>query len=217
MKKAPSSLFYFLLITASLSANIDIINLENIATDGDDFTIWSALFGLGIVSLIALFLSSEQLTNFKKYIYEKQEKRDKTEQTQNQILSSMSENIQAIAQETTATAKKLATENERGNIEQDLERVLNSEHQLLALTTNLIEFLKIKSKKVELVNESLLKIDSSLVYSAENLTLLAKGKTLSGRHNEGIEFADMALNKDHKYANRYPSFYTYLPMARPNR
>ena len=155
MKKAPSSLFYFLLITASLSANIDIINLENIATDGDDFTIWSALFGLGIVSLIALFLSSEQLTNFKKYIYEKQEKRDKTEQTQNQILSSMSENIQAIAQETTATAKKLATENERGNIEQDLERVLNSEHQLLALTTNLIEFLKIKSKKVELVNESL--------------------------------------------------------------
>ena len=155
MKKIPSTLFYFLLITASLSADIDIINLENIATDSDDFTIWSALFGLGLVSLIALFLSSEQLANFKKYIYEKQEKRDKTEQTQNQILSSMSENIQTIAQETTATAKKLATENERGNIEQDLEKVLNSEHQLLALTTNLIEFLKIKSKKVELVNESL--------------------------------------------------------------
>jgi len=155
MKKTSSSLFYFLLITASLSANIDIINLENIATDGDDFTIWSALFGLGIVSLIALFISSEQLENFKKYIYAKQEKRNKIEQSQNQILSSMSENIQIIAQETTATAKKLATENERENIEKDLERVVNSEHQLLALTTNLIEFLKIKSKKVELVNEAL--------------------------------------------------------------
>ena len=155
MKKIPSSLFYFLLIAVSLSANIDIINLDNIATEGDDFTIWSALFGLGIVSLIALFLSSEQLANFKKYIYTKQEKRDKIEQKQNQILSSMSENIQTIAQETTATAKKLATENERGNIEKDLEKVLNSEHQLLALTTNLIEFLKIKSKKVELVNETL--------------------------------------------------------------
>ena len=155
MKKVPYSLFYFLLIAVNLSANIDIINLDNIATEGDDFTIWSALFGLGIVSLIALFLSSEQLVNFKKYIYEKQEKRDKIEQTQNQILSSMSENIQTIAQETTATAKKLATENEKENIEKDLERVLNSEHQLLALTTNLIEFLKIKSRKVELVNEAL--------------------------------------------------------------
>jgi len=155
MKKISSSLVYLLLIAASLSANVDIINIDDIATQSDDFTIWSALFGLGIVSLIALFLSSEQLVNFKKYIYDKQEKRDKIEQKQNQLLSNMGENIQTIAQETTATAKKLAIENERGNIEKDLERVLNSEHKLLALTTNLIEFLKIKSKNVELVNESL--------------------------------------------------------------
>ena len=155
MKKILSFLFYLILVTLSLSADIDIIDLKNIDTKSDDFTLWIALFGLGAIGLIALFLSSEQLANFKKYIYEKQKKRDKIEQTQNQILSNMSENIQTITQETTATAKKLATENERENIEKDLERVVNSEHQLLALTTNLIEFLKIKSKKVELVNEAL--------------------------------------------------------------
>lgn len=155
MKKAPSYLFYIILITLSLSANIDIINLENIATQSDDFLLWSALFGLGIVSLIALFLSSEQLENFKKYIYEKQEKRNKIEETQNQILFNMSENIQTIAQETTATAKKLATKSEKDNLDIDLERVISSEQQLLSLTTNLIEFLKIKSKKVELINEAL--------------------------------------------------------------
>jgi len=155
MKEIPSYLFYFILLTLSLSADIDIIDLKNIDTKSDDFTLWIALFGLGAIGLIALFLSSEQLENFKKYIYEKQKKRDKVEQTQNQILFDMSENIQTITQETAATAKKLATRSEKENLEKDLERVISSEHQLLSLTTNLIEFLKIKSKKVELVNEAL--------------------------------------------------------------
>ncbi|MEN8303283.1 MAG: response regulator [Campylobacterota bacterium] len=155
MKKISSYLFYLLLLTISLSADINIIDLSNIDTQSDDFTLWTALFGLGIISLFALFLSSEQLENFKKIIYKKEEKRNNIEQKQNQILSDLSENIQTVAQETTDTAIKIVTDNEKGSIEKDLERVVNSEHQLLALTTNLIEFLKIKSKKVELVNEAL--------------------------------------------------------------
>ena len=156
MKKTLSYLFYLVLITVSLSANMDLINFDNVvAPESDDFLLWSALFGLGLVSLLALFLSSEQLENFKKYIYEKQKKRDKVEQTQNQILFDMSENIQTITQEAAATAKKLATSSKKESLEKDLERVISSEHQLLSLTTNLIEFLKIKSKKVELVNEAL--------------------------------------------------------------
>ncbi|HIP20905.1 MAG TPA: hypothetical protein EYG70_07255, partial [Sulfurimonas sp.] len=40
--------------------------LDSIATNGEDFTLWMALFGLGIISFFALFLSSDKIEKFKK-------------------------------------------------------------------------------------------------------------------------------------------------------
>ncbi|MEA2092062.1 MAG: ATP-binding protein, partial [Campylobacterota bacterium] len=157
MRKIFFYLFFCLITTLSLSADADttLINLENLATEDEDFTLWIALFGLGAVGLIALFLSSEQMKNFKQDTRDIEDTKNKMNQTQDQILSNMGENIQNIAQETVATAKKLATNSEEIDISSDLERVVNSESKLLAITTNLIEFLRIKSKKVEIVNEKL--------------------------------------------------------------
>jgi len=122
---------------------------ENIATDSDDFTLWSALFGLGTVALIALFLSSEQLNNFKKSIQKKEKVEKKIDQLQSQILSDMGENIQDMVKKTSDTAKEIA----RGGDRQNIQEVINSENQILSITTNLIEFLRIKSKKITIVNE----------------------------------------------------------------
>ncbi len=136
-----------------LGADLNIVDLDNIATESEDFTIWIALFGLGIIAIFALFLSSEQLKNFKDSIKKRDETKEKINQAQDQILSNMSENIQNIAQETVSTAKKIADAKEKNNIENDLEKVVNSETQLLAITVNLIEFLRLKSKKIKIVNE----------------------------------------------------------------
>lgn len=50
------------------------------------------------------------------------------------------------------------------------------------------------------LEETIAKFDSTLVYSAKNLTVMAKAKTLLGKHNEGIEYADKALKQDQNFA-----------------
>jgi CheY-like chemotaxis protein len=151
-------IFLTLLGTLNLYAQLDIdiqevVDLENVATQSEEFGIWTALFGLGAVAIIAVFLSSEQLSNFKRYMRKKQKKQEEIEQVQSQILSNMSENIQNIVQETTQSAKKLAQQDTKDNNE--IKKVIDSETQLLAISTNLIEFLRIKSKKNEIENEKL--------------------------------------------------------------
>ena len=120
---------YFIFFTLSLQAAVLDINTQN-----DDFTMWIALFGLGVVSLFALFLSSEQTKTFRKK-YEKKEAQEKEiQKNEDEILSKMGESIYDIAKDKNAR---------------------HSETQLLTMTANLIEFLRIKSKKVIIVNEKL--------------------------------------------------------------
>ncbi len=146
--------FFIFAVSAFAGGDLDIVNLDNVATKSEDFTIWTALFGLGVVAIFALFLSSEQLENFKKNIKKRDETQKKINEAQDKILADMSENIQNIAQETVSTAKKIADEKERKNICTDIEKVVNSETQLLSITVNLIEFLRLKSKKIKIVKEN---------------------------------------------------------------
>lgn len=69
------------------------------------------------------------------------------------MLSQMTENIQNIAKETVNTAKDLYTKDKKVIASGDMKKVVLSEAKLLSITTNLIEFLRIKSRKVEIVNE----------------------------------------------------------------
>jgi CheY-like chemotaxis protein len=160
MNKIIFSIFIVLLSSLSLYAQFDLdsiqefINLDNIATQSEDFTIWSALFGLGAVAIIAVFLFSEQLKNFKLYVKNKQKKEKTIQDAQNQILSEMSENIQHIIQETAQSAEKLATKKDEID-DNTIDKVINSKDQLLVISTNLIEFLRIKSNKNEIENEKL--------------------------------------------------------------
>ncbi len=120
---------FFIFFTLSLQAAILDIDTQN-----DEFTMWIALFGLGIVSLFALFLSSEQTKTFRKKYEKKEEQEKEIKKNEDEILSKMGESIYDIAKD----------KNSR-----------HSETQLLTMTANLIEFLRIKSKKVIVVNEKL--------------------------------------------------------------
>ncbi|MFK5937917.1 MAG: response regulator [Sulfurimonas sp.] len=138
------------LLSLQLSAAIQIGNID---TQNESFTLWMALFSLAIVGIIAVYLFSEKLNNFKKKIKEIEEATGKINQTQDQIASSMGENIQNIAKENVAIAKRIS--NDKLDIENGLRDVIHSEDKLLAVTTNLIEFLRIKSKKIKIVNETM--------------------------------------------------------------
>lgn len=137
-----------------LASNL-LANTTDVVAQNDGFSLWIALFSLGAIGLIILFVSSEQLSRFKKKTKDTQEHTSKMDQTQSQILSNMGEHIHNIAQETVDTAQKLAKSDKKSNINKELSKVVSSEKKLLAITTNLIEFLRIKSKKIEILNENL--------------------------------------------------------------
>jgi len=150
-------LFSTPLIHLQLSAS-SIMPLENIDTQTDDFTMWLALFGLGVISLFALFLSSEKIKLFKQKQEEEKKVLHKVHENQDAIISKMGESIHNIAKET------LGSSNEA-----------KSENQLLAITTNLIDFLRIKSKKVIIDNQKL-KLSNLLNDVSGTLKANTKGK-----------------------------------------
>lgn len=143
-----SILFTSLNLSAETLAFID-----NIDTQGNDFTMWVALFGLGLISLFALFLSSEQIKRFQNKQKKAEELAEKANQTQDAIISKMGENIHTIAKDNLA----------------------KSENQLLAITTNLIDFLRIKSKKVVIDHQNF-KLPNLLNDVSGTLKANTKGK-----------------------------------------
>jgi len=123
--------------------------------NGDDITIWIALFGLALIALFALYLSSEEIKVIKKEHQKMQEKQEEIIEIQNKILTSMSENIHTIAQEAVKETKDLVlTSAQNQKLENTLKKVVKSENRLLDITTDLLEFLRIKSNKIAIVNES---------------------------------------------------------------
>ena len=145
-------LLSFLFTSLNLSAET-LAFIDNIDTQGDDFTMWVALFGLGLISLFALFLSSEQIKRFQNKQKKAEELAEKANQTQDAIISKMGENIHTIAKDNLA----------------------KSENQLLAITTNLIDFLRIKSKKVVIDHQNF-KLPNLLNDVSGTLKANTKGK-----------------------------------------
>ena len=114
-------------------------------TEVETFWIWIALFSLGIIGIIILFLSSKQIMTIRKLHKEMFSKQLEVEQSQSLFLASMSENIHDIVEQ-----RLIETSSE---INQPLSGETVQANRLLDVTNDLIEFLRLKSKKVEIVNE----------------------------------------------------------------
>lgn len=118
-----------------------IIDVKEIET----FWVWIALFTLGIIGIIILFLSSKQMMTVRKLHKEMFTKQLEVERSQNVFLAGMSENIHDIVEQ------KFTGRSDK--VHQSLAEENVQEHKLLDVTNDLIEFLRLKSKKVEIANE----------------------------------------------------------------
>ena len=128
------------------------INKE-IVVEKEDDTLWVALFGLAIVGVLFMFLSSDKIKRLKEE-HEKIKKKHKSlEQKQHEVLASMGENIHILAKETMSHTSKLAEKVKATHLEEDIDKVIYSENELLDVTGDLIKFLRLKSKKVIIQNE----------------------------------------------------------------
>jgi len=112
----------------------------------ESFWIWIALFALGIIGVTILFLSSRQIMTIQKLHKEMFEKQLEMEQAQSLFLANMGENIHEMAEQTLAAGSC-----EKADISEVKDEKLDQ--KLLDVTNDLIEFLRLKSKKVEVLNE----------------------------------------------------------------
>ncbi|HFQ60937.1 MAG TPA: response regulator [Epsilonproteobacteria bacterium] len=123
-------------------------SVQNIET----FWIWIALFALAMIGITILFVSSRQTMKIQKLHQDMLQKQLEMEKNQNLLLTNMSENIHHIAKQALERSNQ-AIEQTQQHYQTKEEVLENVENRLLTVTNDLIDFLRLKSKKVEIVNE----------------------------------------------------------------
>ena len=120
--------------------------------DIESYWIWVAMFALGLIGIVILFLSSQQMHKIKDMHETLFSKQLEMEKNQAMILTDMSENIRNMAKEALQMSSSDIEKVDKRGQSQPLD-VLNVEDALLDVTNDLIDFLRLKSRKVEIINE----------------------------------------------------------------
>jgi CheY-like chemotaxis protein/signal transduction histidine kinase len=136
-----------------------IIGLSNMgfaqtdmAVQVETFWIWIALFALGLVGITILFVTSLQTQKMQHLHQSIMNKQLEMEKNQNLLLTNMSENIHDMAKK--ALYKSHEALDKKTKSYRHKEKVLaNIETRLLDVTNELLDFLRLKSKKIEIINE----------------------------------------------------------------
>ena len=123
----------------------------------EDETLWRALFGLALIGVIALFLSSDQLKNLKQRHVQIQKRQDEIETRQTLFIEKMGEQIQEVALKN-VKEEKILLGTDLVKINQDtfkarIEALKKCDEDLLRTTYEMIDFLKIKSGNVVIKEE----------------------------------------------------------------
>ncbi len=122
------------------------------ATDIETFWIWIALFALGIVGIAILFITSWQTQKMQELHKSMFDKQLEMEKNQNLLLTNMSQNIHDMAKQALEKSHQVISTSPKSF--KNKEKILaNVESRLLDVTNDLIDFLRLKSKQVEIVNE----------------------------------------------------------------
>ena len=122
----------------------------NQSVESEIFWVWVALFALGIVGIAILFITSYQTQKMKELHKSMFEKQLEMERNQNLLLANMSENIHNCA-------KQALERNQQHSAETSKDKdttLVNVESRLLDVTHDLLDFLRLKSKQIEIVNET---------------------------------------------------------------
>ena len=117
-----------------------------------DLTMWVALFLLGITGVVILYAGSYQISKTQKLHREILDRQKRMEERQTDLLTKMSENIHEIAKNAIESRDSVLDKESQESLEEILSKVANEENKLLNITNDLIEFLRLKSKKVSIEN-----------------------------------------------------------------
>jgi len=117
----------------------------------ENLEVWIALIALAVVGVLILYFSSRQAKKLQELHQTLFEKQLEMEKNQNLLLTNMSENIHSIAKQALEESRQII--HTPVSVESKEEVIANVENRLLDVTNDLIDFLRLKSKKVEILNE----------------------------------------------------------------
>ncbi len=140
-------------------------------------TLIISIFALAIVGILALFLSSHQMRKLKIEHKKMRKQQESMEKNQHDLLLKMSNNILSITKEAIGNTNNLVNLEEK-DARSKLSQVINTENTLLDVTGDLIEFLKLKSKKVKIKKNN---------FKLENLLNDILGQTRTNYKNSNID------------------------------
>lgn len=129
-----------------------VVASENFFISPDN-TLWIVLFGLAIVGILFIFLSFDKTRRLKEEHENIKLQHKNLEEKQHEVLANMGENIHTLAKETMSHTNQLAKKVNTTNLAQDIDNIIYSKNELLDVTGDLIEFLRLKSKKVIIEKE----------------------------------------------------------------
>ena len=130
---------------------------ETYASGGSEGVwMWIALFSLAMLSILILYMASLRTKKIERIYQEMFERQKQLEQNQAVLLSDIGENIYEMVTKALKKegGKKLSKREIRHHTARDVSDIFNVEEKLLAVTNDLIEFLRLKSDKIEIVNET---------------------------------------------------------------
>ncbi len=113
--------------------------------------LWLAIIALAGVGLLILYFSSKQSKKLQEMHQKLLEKQFEMEKNQNHLLTTMTENIHHITKQALEESKQMLYAS--SSIQEQEEVFENVENRILDVTNDLIDFLRLKSKKVEIINE----------------------------------------------------------------
>ena len=132
--------------------------LPNGVSVQDEQTFWIALFGLAIIGIFALFLSSDQIKKINKKHDHMLKIQSEIQQKQQMILEFMSEKIEVSTKGIVLHKEVLRQHSFEKMTEEffqeEMERFEESEALLLDATHELVDFLQLKSGNLEIREES---------------------------------------------------------------
>ena len=116
-------------------------------------SMWIALLSLALLCIAILFVTSKQSKKMQQLHRSMFDKQLEMEKKQNLLLTNMSENIHDIAKQALQKSHQSIDSTSKSS-QHKVEILTNVEAKLLDVTNALLDFLRLKSKKIEIVNEA---------------------------------------------------------------
>lgn len=140
---------FLLLFIAFISATIELFAVEN-SNAQTTYGFFIAGFLFCIIGIVALIFAYYKIDKMKNEHTKMQNSGMDLQEKQNQFLTHMSENIYKMLKQAVGSTSALASKITTEDINKELSHVIQAENQLLDLANDLIEFLHLKAKKVNI-------------------------------------------------------------------